>query len=273
MSSPAPASNPKCVGKKISVSTLASSFSTNSAASADPTTTTTSQVSVTGSSTSTDARVGILYIWNDRTDLYPQLISTGTAVLIAKDIILTAKKLCPWGDKDSWMKFVPYSAATVTPAECSFVTHYLAFEEDTDGLGFAICKLKDKLGDSATRGYMGVGSTNTDSFYNDRRWNSFGYHSASSPTTQIQHKNMRIVDMDLASNGARSIKVSPFSSKGWTGAPLCDPGNKYVVAVVTKNMDELPADTFPKYTFAAGGEPLGRLARYGSVEVNWAGWT
>jgi hypothetical protein len=197
-----------------------------------------------------DESIGKLTVVGGTTDI------VGTAVLIHHDIILTAKALIE-GTVTS-MRFEQASGLR------SDVTHHLALSDTADGLGFAICKLKHSLGNLS--GYMGVGSSNIENVYTNKVWKSVGYNSAGTRS----ESDMTIATAVLSTvDEGWTLKIT--GTAGCIGAPLYDAESGYVVAVVTKYVAAVTAGgtTTPAYTQAAGGEQLGRLAKYGRSHKVW----
>jgi hypothetical protein len=184
-------------------------------------------------------------------------VLAGTAVLIHHDLILTAKSVFAGTDITS-MRFVQESGMG------SDVTHYLAPEGTAEELEFAICRLKHSLGNVS--GYLGVGSSNIQNVYSNKVWKSVGYNTAG--TRSASDMTIKTATISTVHEGC-TLEI--LGTAGCIGAPLYDAESGYVVAVVAKNVAEVTAagKTTPAYIQAAGGEQLGRLAKYGRSHKVW----
>ena len=108
---------------------------------------------------------------------FDNVITTGTGVLVGRNVLLTASHVAVWnrGPGKWWMRFFPgYDIAPKLSLGMSYVEQFRGPgpQSNPNSNDFVVCKLYDPLGDAL--GFMGYHWSSDDDFYYDQRWLSAG---------------------------------------------------------------------------------------------------
>jgi hypothetical protein len=187
----------------------------------------------------------------------------GTAVLVGRDLILTASHMVPWGGAPGqwWMDFVPaFRQISLGPGADPFfgrsrVSSCLGVFVDKDVSAFdcAVCRLVTPLGDRC--GWMGGQSWGDRDEYYDRSWISIGYpQSFLKGKRQAARFEVGVRDIDADGNGLE-IETVDFTSWGWSGGPLWGfiDGHPRVIGVASGVETD---DPDPQRSVFAGGKHM-----------------
>jgi hypothetical protein len=198
---------------------------------------------------------------------FDHTITTGTGVLVGRNVLLTASHIAIWnrGPGQWWMRFVPgFDNGPRSNLGSSFVEQFRGPGPQTNPnpQDFVVCKLYEPLGDAL--GFLGCHWSSDDDFYYDQRWLSAGYPDFKFGGQRlISEYDIEVQDIDNDGDG-REIEISLNNfllNGGWSGGPLWGwfPGNDPRVIGICSGWEMDGWD--PVRAVFAGGGPLVNYAR------------
>ena len=198
---------------------------------------------------------------------FDNVITTGTGVLVGRNVLLTASHIAIWnrGPGKWWMRFFPgFDAAPKPDLGMSFVEQFRGPgpQSNPNSNDFVVCKLYNPLGDAL--GFMGYHWSGDDDFYYDQHWLSAGYPDFKFGGQRlISEYDIEVEDIDNDGDGREiEIDLNNFLlNGGWSGGPLWGwfPGNDPRVIGICSGWGSDGWD--PSRAVFAGGGPLVNYAR------------